>query len=219
MRKYALILAGAWTGAGVFACLLTPSRLWVRAPDQADLGGLAAGVPLRREFRIRNLNPLLPVTISSVGTTCGCVEVVSAPDRIGPFGVGVFEVLAKPGSSAESVSSVISISLNGRERIEFTVAGRVEPIVPGWPQVARAVARSDDDGCSLRVSGVYAGKVRQAKVFDDASNRQIESHFTPSTGDFHIQSKPGEDDRWQVVLVFDGEPPLRWAGPLALVSR
>ncbi len=163
LALFLVCTASAWAALAIS----NPRPIW-GTPQGLDR--VLAGVPSRIVIPIKNRS-VHALQIQSAQTTCGCVQIVSAPGRIPALASRDIVLEARVDPANPLLRQWLFVILADGRELRFLIQGEALPIVSGWPEQAwaRRLASSDSptgELLAIRIQEPYREHVKTIAVLD-----------------------------------------------------
>ena len=179
--------------------------------DQPD--PILLGAQNEISVRLRNANLWRSLEVGAVGTSCGCLTVRDAPDRIGAGSIATVSLTAAPSPLLPRRSELVDVELAKGEILRIPL--EIEPLAPfdGWP--THAVVQGAGPELTLDLAPEYTGVVTSAYtvIAEGALQPVIVEGATLRLLVAHESLMPRE-----LVITFGPGSP-NWSGPLILADH
>lgn len=197
---------------GVGYYLIQPAVL--DAPESVHVGDVFPLCGQQVSFDISSRNPLKPVEIVEVTSTCGCIQIprktgveLSRWGRLTPI-----EMLVQPGKFDARVSSTVTLYDSDRKEHAVRVVGEIVRPFAGWPTAA--CAKRDGRVVTVPCDPRWMPHIGSAFI-ETADGRQAAiGAFLPDPGVilFTTDEEFALDGSAVLRLIGDAASPWEWTG-------
>lgn len=192
--------------------LLSSGGISIRGPHQIQT---LIGSPETIRIVLRN-RALTGKRIVRVWTSCGCLRITGAPDRLGPFGHGEITIEVDAGSRSGTDLQSVFIKIEGNEVYEHRLIARAVPLVAGFPDEAM-FDRAVGEAPRTTVSAGYRTSITRVELWSSRTGLRLT--LDPPGPGSAIMAPPGvfqSEEGWSLAVWLRPDQPPVWVAPARL---